>query len=186
MSDFESYFASLEEKITKSSRLQVIKDANDENNRTYKINRALLIWFKAQRLFPYLVSGAIVIVIFVSTWLFMKPNINASTHHHESFVNLEYSYVDLINDDFPWDELGLDSEKEEKIQSLVRHYQVKKFKITEELENYEVANSDYEVEISSLNYELKQLASELSLMIRFLLDEDETHRFFKLCSSLKS
>lgn len=190
MNDFESYFASLEEKIHKSSRLQVIKDANEENKRAYKVNRALLFWFKAENFIPWFL---IIVFIFAASFaalFFVQNKTRASLKTDQSFLSLEYSYVDAIDEDFPWEKLELQEEKEREIRSLVSDYLVKKKVLLERLEHLnsqlnEENKGDLELEISDLDYQLKLLSSKLSLKIRFLFDEEETHKFFRLCSALK-
>ncbi len=190
MNDFESYFASLEEKIQKSSRLQVIKNVNEETNRVYKVNRALLFWFKLEKLAPWFLIVVFVAVASFASLFFLQNKTRASLKTDQTFLSLEYSYVDAIDDDFPWEKLELQEEKEEKIRSLVDDYLVKKKDLVDKIEHLnsqlnENNNGDLELEISDLNYQLKLLASKLSLKIRFLLDEEETHKFFRLCSALK-
>ncbi|NQY79132.1 MAG: hypothetical protein HRT47_02350 [Candidatus Caenarcaniphilales bacterium] len=190
MNDFESYFASLEEKIQKGSRLQVIKDANEENNRAYKVNRALLFWFKAEKIAPWFLLIVFVVAASFTSLFFLQNKTRASLKTDQSFLSLEYSYVDAIDDDFPWEKLELQGEKEGEIRSLVNDYLVKKNALVEKIEHLnsqlnEENKGDLELEISDLNYQLKLLSSKLSLKIRFLLDEEETHRFFRLCSALK-
>ena len=98
-------------------------------------------------------------------------------------MSLEYSYVDAIKDDFPWEKLELEEETESKIKALASDYLDKKNKIREEIEylnSKKLAKEDHgdlELEISDLNYQLKLLSSELSLKIRFLLNKKKLISF---------
>ena len=163
MNDFESYFASLEEKIQKGSRLQIIKDANEENNRAYKVNDALLLWFKLEKLTPLFLICFVLLVVSLSSLFFSQNKSNASLKVDQGFLSLEYSYVDAIKDDFPWENLELKEDIEKEIRFLATGYLEKKHKILDQIEhlnkkNYDQGNrSDLELEISDLNYQLKLL-----------------------------
>ena len=174
MDDFESYFASLEDKIHKTSRLQILKEANSQTFRDYKVNALFLVWLKFQRIVPYFAITFVIIVLALVS-LFMMQNKSKAVKANKDFLHLEYSYVDEIKEDFPWQELELSPEKEKEIKSLVSDYKLEKQVLVDK-----IAKSESELEVQKLNYQLRLLASDLSLKIRFLLSEEETHRFFRL------